>query len=307
MPGRAEAALQAVVLPEGLLQRMQHAVLHQALDRRDLGAVGLHREHQARAGRLAVDQHRARPADAVLAADVRAGEPQVLAQEVDQQLARRGSGPRGASPLTVRRTVIVARSSRALHGPARARARSARRSDGGDRPRWRARRCRASTSSAARAAAAWIAASPRPSRSRIASASRSRIGTGPAPAVASRAIVHRAPSRTTIAAMPTIAKSPCRRANSSKAYPTARGHGRQPHFDQQLVGGQPRGQVRLEQLAGVERAAAARALGHDRSVERGQHRRVLRRGIGVGERAADGAARADRQVTDPARSLGQER
>ena len=85
--GRAEAALQAVVAPEGRLQRMERAVLHQALDGRDLGAVGLHRQHQARARGLAVHQHRAGAADAVLAADVRAGEREVLPQEVDEQLA----------------------------------------------------------------------------------------------------------------------------------------------------------------------------------------------------------------------------
>ena len=40
----------------------------------DLGAFGLHREHQARPHRVAVDQHRARAAHAVLAPEVRAGE-----------------------------------------------------------------------------------------------------------------------------------------------------------------------------------------------------------------------------------------
>ena len=37
---------------------------------------GLHREHQARAHRLAVELHGARAADAVLAADVGAGQPE---------------------------------------------------------------------------------------------------------------------------------------------------------------------------------------------------------------------------------------
>ena len=49
---RAEAALQAVLLPEALLERVQLAVLLQALDGRDLAAVGLHREHGARLDRL---------------------------------------------------------------------------------------------------------------------------------------------------------------------------------------------------------------------------------------------------------------
>ena len=85
---RAEAALQAVVLAERLLQRVERRRPRQPLDRRHLGAVGLHGEHQARARGLAVDQDRARAADAVLASDVRAGEPEVLAQEVREQLAR---------------------------------------------------------------------------------------------------------------------------------------------------------------------------------------------------------------------------
>ena len=48
MPGRAVAALEGVVLVERLLHRVQLAVRGQALDRRDLVAVGLHGEHRAR-------------------------------------------------------------------------------------------------------------------------------------------------------------------------------------------------------------------------------------------------------------------
>ena len=40
---------------------------------------------------VAVDQHRARAAHAVLAAEVRAGEPAVLAQVVGERLARFGA------------------------------------------------------------------------------------------------------------------------------------------------------------------------------------------------------------------------
>src|SRR5262245_19425417 len=67
---------------------MELAVLREALDRDQLRAVGLHREHQAGARGLAVDQDRARTTNAVLAADVRPREAEVLADEVDQQLAR---------------------------------------------------------------------------------------------------------------------------------------------------------------------------------------------------------------------------
>ena len=46
----------------------------QPFDGADRLALRLHREHQAGAHRLAVDDHRAGAADAVLAADVRAGQ-----------------------------------------------------------------------------------------------------------------------------------------------------------------------------------------------------------------------------------------
>ena len=87
---RAEPALQRVALAEGLLHRVQHlaaavVVARQALDGGHLVPVDLDGEHQARAHRVAVDQHRARAADAVLAADVRAGQPEVVPQRVGQQ------------------------------------------------------------------------------------------------------------------------------------------------------------------------------------------------------------------------------
>ena len=51
-------------------------------------AFGLHREDQAGAHRLAVDQHGAGAADAVLAADVGAGEAKLMAQAVGERQAR---------------------------------------------------------------------------------------------------------------------------------------------------------------------------------------------------------------------------
>jgi len=56
----------------------------QALDGRHLGAVGLHGQHQAGARRPAFDEHGARAAGAVLAADVRAGQGQLVPQEIRQ-------------------------------------------------------------------------------------------------------------------------------------------------------------------------------------------------------------------------------
>ena len=51
-------------------------------------AVGLHGEHQAGADRLAVEQDVAVAAEAVLAGDVRAGQIEILAQEVRERPAR---------------------------------------------------------------------------------------------------------------------------------------------------------------------------------------------------------------------------
>ena len=86
--GRAIAALQRVALLEGRLQVGDLAAIGQAFDGLDRGAVALHRQHQAAAHDLAVHPHRAGAADAVLAADMAAGQRKVVAQKIDQRLAR---------------------------------------------------------------------------------------------------------------------------------------------------------------------------------------------------------------------------
>src|SRR5580658_3157711 len=85
---RAETALEAMRIPHRLLQCAEPAVRGQPLDRRYLAAGGLDRQHQARAHRPPVEDDRARAADPVLAADVGAGEVEVIPQEVRQRLAR---------------------------------------------------------------------------------------------------------------------------------------------------------------------------------------------------------------------------
>ena len=83
---RAEAALQRVMLAEHLLHRVQRAVGRgEALDRGDAAAVGLQRQHGAGLHRDAVDMHDAGAALAGVAADMGAGQPQLLAQQFDQQ------------------------------------------------------------------------------------------------------------------------------------------------------------------------------------------------------------------------------
>ena len=82
----AEAALQPVAVGERLLQRVQFAGTGgQALHRGQGGPVGLHGQHEAGPDRLAVQQHGARPADALLAAQVSAGEPEVVAERIGQR------------------------------------------------------------------------------------------------------------------------------------------------------------------------------------------------------------------------------
>jgi hypothetical protein len=81
---------------EALLDRIQLAVALEALDGHDLAAVGLHGQDGARLDGHAVEQHRARAAVRGVAADVRAGQPQVLAQEVDEQQPRPAPPPCGA-------------------------------------------------------------------------------------------------------------------------------------------------------------------------------------------------------------------
>ena len=73
------------MLLEGRLHRMQFAALREALDRRHLRAGSLGGQHGATLHRLAVDMHDARAALRRVAADMRAGQTQVLPKEMDQQ------------------------------------------------------------------------------------------------------------------------------------------------------------------------------------------------------------------------------
>src|SRR5262249_49129110 len=84
---RAEAALQPVILAEGFLHRMELAVLCKALDRGDLGTRRLDGEHRAGLHRAPVHVDDARAALAGVAADMRAGESELVAQEIDEQRA----------------------------------------------------------------------------------------------------------------------------------------------------------------------------------------------------------------------------
>ena len=77
------------MLDERLLQRMQRRRSSPSPSIVVIGApVILHRERQARQDALAVDQHRAGAARALVAALLGAREPRPLAQQVEQALAR---------------------------------------------------------------------------------------------------------------------------------------------------------------------------------------------------------------------------
>src|ERR1700761_6952638 len=84
-PRRAEPALQAVLLPETLLDRVQLAGRGQALHGGDVTAVDLDRQHRAGLDRPAVDQHRAGTAVGRVTAAVGAGQPGAPADQVGQQ------------------------------------------------------------------------------------------------------------------------------------------------------------------------------------------------------------------------------
>ena len=76
---------------EGLLEWTQSVGRREALDGRDGGAVELHGEQQAAPSAGSVDE------DAVLAAHVRAGEPEILPEKVGQGLAHRHLALDGAT------------------------------------------------------------------------------------------------------------------------------------------------------------------------------------------------------------------
>ena len=106
--GRAIAALQRVALLEGALKIGDRTGIRQALDGFHVRAVALHREGQAAADDLAIQQHRAGAAHAMLAADMTAGQRQILAKKIDQCLACLDAGRDGLA-VHVKRDLEVAR------------------------------------------------------------------------------------------------------------------------------------------------------------------------------------------------------
>ncbi len=89
--GGAGAALGAAAGEERLLERRQACVRRQAFDRVDPPSLDLAGGHQARAHLLAVQPDGARSAVARVAADLRAGQAEVLAEHVDEASAPVGA------------------------------------------------------------------------------------------------------------------------------------------------------------------------------------------------------------------------
>src|SRR5581483_3065853 len=86
--GRADPALQRSVLQELALQRVQLLAACHALDGADRLAVRLDAQHQARADEAPIDGDAAGAAIAGGASLLGAGEPQLVAQDVEQRLLR---------------------------------------------------------------------------------------------------------------------------------------------------------------------------------------------------------------------------
>src|SRR5580692_7977596 len=93
---RAEAALQSVMLAKRGLQRGQRRLAREPLNRGDVAALDLDREHQTGPDSGAIDDDSACSAHAVLAAEMGSGLPQHLAQTIGD-----GAAVRACLMLTV--------------------------------------------------------------------------------------------------------------------------------------------------------------------------------------------------------------
>ena len=109
MPGRAVAALERLGLEERLLDRVEPAVLLEALDRDDLLARGLGDRRLAGRRRLAVEQHRAGAALPLAAAVLGAGQVEAVAQDREERLVGAARRRARGLPLTVRTTAGIRR------------------------------------------------------------------------------------------------------------------------------------------------------------------------------------------------------
>jgi hypothetical protein len=84
LPRSAEPALRSVMVYERLLKRIKVLTIREAFDRPHFSSVGPYREIAARVDWLAIQQDRAGSAFAPVAANLRARQPEVIAQQFRQ-------------------------------------------------------------------------------------------------------------------------------------------------------------------------------------------------------------------------------
>src|SRR5215813_4114999 len=210
---RTVAALEPVLRHEAFLEGMELAVLLEPLHRHDLPAVGLHREHRTGLHGPAVEEDGAGAAVGRVAADVRAREPEDLADQVHEEETR----------LDVCLELLAIDSHLDLHAPhlpwpARSKAfRMARPVNTLTRSRLYSTEPRRSAAGSAASAASWaaclIAASSGRLPLRAASARVALMGTDPT-LVSPMPAASQAPlaSRVSCAATAAVAKSPTLRS-----------------------------------------------------------------------------------------------
>ena len=86
--GSAVAALQRAEFHEGFLKRMQRILTAQSFDGQNLAAVRIYCQHRARTHRLAIEQQRARSTNLNIAAQLGAGQIELLAHQLKQGYPR---------------------------------------------------------------------------------------------------------------------------------------------------------------------------------------------------------------------------
>jgi hypothetical protein len=90
--GGAESTLKTVLFPKSFLDRVQIGFRAETLNRDDFATIGLNRKHRAAFDRRAVQMNDTGAARTRVAADVRSGQSEILAQEMDKQRSRFNRG-----------------------------------------------------------------------------------------------------------------------------------------------------------------------------------------------------------------------
>src|SRR6266702_1925982 len=88
-PWSAKPALERISLDKGSLELGNASAFGRSFDSLHFASGKLHREHQATARDATVDHDRTRAADAMLAADMRARQPQFMSNKIRSTQARR--------------------------------------------------------------------------------------------------------------------------------------------------------------------------------------------------------------------------